>query len=131
MVKQLNAWKENNMEEYKRLFGEIAGLVKELVQEWKAGNREGILGLLRKNEDYLRELGEKSGVNIETEDLKKLSEAANSKGAAGKLSGAGGGDCGIAVSFSRDVSQAVRNAWEESGIHIVDAAFSFEGVKKE
>lgn len=129
MVKQLNEWAKTNQEEYKRLYDQIANLVKELIPVWKEKNKEKILELLRKNEDYLRELGEKSGVNIETPGLKKLSEIANNNGAAGKLSGAGGGDCGIAISFSNESAENVKNEWKNSGLYIIDATVDYNGVK--
>ncbi len=131
MVKQMNGFKEQNPEEYRRLFDQIADLVRELVPLWKAGNKERILECLRKNEDYLRELGEKSGVNIETPELMKLSEVANRAGGAGKLSGAGGGDCGIAVCFEPDVAEKIEKAWQEAGLYLVDAKVDHQGIKIE
>jgi len=131
MVKQLNEWASTNQEEYRKLYDQIANLVRELISAWKSKNREKILELIRKNEDFLRELGQASGVNIETEDLKKLSDIANRNGAAGKLSGAGGGDCGIAVCFSEDAAGNVRNEWQHSGFYLVDAAVDYNGVRAE
>ncbi len=131
MVKQLNEWAKSNQDEYKRLYDQIANLVRELIPVWKEKNKERVLEFLRKNEDFLRELGEKSGVNIETPDLKKLSEIANKNGAAGKLSGAGGGDCGIAISFSREVADKVKEEWRNSGLYIIDATVDYNGVKTE
>ncbi len=129
MVKQMNSLKENDPAEYGRLYGQIADLVRELIPAWKSRDNETIISLLRKNEDYLRELGQKSGVNIETENLRKLSELANSRGAAGKLSGAGGGDCGIAVCFGSDVADNVKSCWKENGIYLIDAEMDHEGTR--
>ncbi len=131
MVKQINEFKEKNPEECKRIFNQIANLVKDLISAWKNKNKEKILENLRKNEIYLRELTEKSGVNIETPELRKLSEIANQCGAAGKLSGAGGGDCGIAVSFDEEISKKVRKAWKEAGFHLIDARIDYKGVEVE
>ena len=131
MVKQMNVFKKQNPEEYKRLFDQIANLVRDSIPAWKNGDREKILENLRKNEEYLRELTEKTGVNIETPELRKLSEIANRHGAAGKLSGAGGGDCGIAVSFDEEVSRKLREAWKEAGFHPIDATIDYEGVRVE
>ena len=58
MVKQLNEWAKTNPDEYKRLYDQIANLVRDLVPAWKEKNRERILELISRNEDYLRELGE-------------------------------------------------------------------------
>ncbi len=129
MIRQMNLFREKSPDEYKKCFDNIAGLVNELIKEWKKGNKERILELLRKNEDLLRELGQKSGVNIETPELKKLSDIANRCGGAGKLSGAGGGDCGIAVSFDKNISDAVRKEWKKAGLYLIDAKIDMEGVK--
>jgi phosphomevalonate kinase len=132
MVKQLNAWADGgNRDEYERLFSRIAGLVKESIPHWKAKEKDRILENLRRNETLLRELGQRSGVSIETPELRKLSEIADRNGAAGKLSGAGGGDCGIAVSFDRNISEKVRKDWEDNGLLTVDATIDYQGVRRD
>jgi len=131
MVKQLNKWAKEHPEEYKRHFNRIADLVRELIPAWKEQNKERILKLLRKNEELLAELGKASGVNIETEGLKKLSEIANQNGCAGKLSGAGGGDCGIAVCFDQEAAESVAKEWEADGFYLVSAALDKQGLRLE
>jgi len=131
MVKKLYKWKDRHEREYKRILGKIANLVKKLIRAWKKNDEEEILKLLKRNEDYLRELGRKSGVSIETRILKKLSEIANKYGAAGKLSGAGGGDCGIAVSFNKKVLEEVEREWKRAGIYPIKTKISFSGTKEE
>ena len=130
MMKQMNKWKEKNMEEYKRIIGQIKDLVEQLIKVWKVSNKEKILELARRNEDYLRELGNKSGVDIETEVLAKLSEIANRDNGAGKLSGAGGGDYGIAITFNKEDSERIKREWEENGIKYVDTVLLSVGVKE-
>ena len=130
LVKQVNEWAKEKPEEKKRIYKNIADLVEELIRVWKEQNRERILELIRKNEDYLRELGERSGVFIETPELRKLSDTANSLGGAGKLSGAGGGDCGIAVCFDPEVSEKIKKKWEDEGIWVLDVSLDRDGVKK-
>lgn len=129
MVKQMDGFKNSNPEEYKRIYNDIANLVSDLINAWKENDKKKILSLIRKNEEYLQELGQKSGVNIETDELKKLSELANKAGAAGKLSGAGGGDCGIAVCFDKDTAEKIKTLWQESGLYLVDADIDYDGVK--
>jgi phosphomevalonate kinase len=131
MIKEMNSFRDKDPGEYKKLYDQIANLVRESIPAWKSKDKEKILKNLRKNEDYLRELGKKSGVNIETPELKELSELANKEGAAGKLSGAGGGDCGIAVSFDMEVSGRVREAWKKAGLHLIDVTIDYDGVKVE
>ena len=131
MVKQMGEFKSKNRKEYDDLYARIGGLVGTLINEWKDNNKERVLELLRKNEDELRELGGKSGVNIETPELKQLSEIANKHDAAGKLSGAGGGDCGIAVCFSKEIADKIQKEWEDAGLFLLDATIDYKGVKED
>jgi len=131
MVKQLNEWAREKPEEKERIYKQVAELVKNLVEAWKTNDKKRILELIRKNEDYLRELGKKSGIPIETPELRKLSEIANKNGGAGKLSGAGGGDCGIAVVFDSEISEKIKKEWEENGIQVLDVSLDLNGVKKQ
>src|SRR5690625_7626131 len=70
---------------------------------------------IRENRLALATLGQAADVPIETEKLFLLSQEAEHFGGAGKLSGAGGGDCGRAfVRADTDVEQLYR-AWELTG----------------
>lgn len=131
MIKQMDAFKANNNSEYRKIYDNIGKLVSDLLIAWKADNKAKITELLRKNEEYLRELGSKSGVNIETPELRQLSELADKNGAAGKLSGAGGGDCGIAVCFDRKIADKVNKAWKDAGFYLLDATIDYAGIKVE
>src|SRR5690625_7866978 len=69
---------------------------------------------IRENRLALATLGQAADVPIETEKLFLLSQEAEHCGGAGQLSGAGGGDCGLAfVPADTDVEQLYR-AWERS-----------------
>ncbi len=132
LVKQVGEWaklSESNAAVQKRIYSSIASLVKELVPAWKNSDRERITDLLNDNEELLAELGQKSGVPIETPELRLLHEAAKSVGAAGKLSGAGGGDCGIGVCFDENTAKAVKSAWAEKGLKVIDATVDKDGLK--
>lgn len=128
MVKQLKAWAKDHRNEYRDLFGQIATLVKDLIPAWESQDQETILRLLQENEMLLRTLGERSGVGIETPELKKLSEIAHSLGGAGKLSGAGGGDCGFAICFDKTIADAITLEWTAIGLHHLDVQIDRHGV---
>ncbi len=131
MVKQMDSFKTGNPSEYKRCYDNIANLVRELIPAWKKMDKNKVLELVRKNEDHLRELGQLSGVNIETPELKKLAEIANRSGAAGKLSGAGGGDCGIAICFDKKIVEQVELDWEKEGLYLIGTKLDRDGVRAE
>ncbi|MBD3208674.1 MAG: phosphomevalonate kinase [Candidatus Nealsonbacteria bacterium] len=131
MVKQMYQWKEKNKKEYDRIMEGINKLVLQLISSLEKKEKPKIIRFLQKNEDYLRELGRKSGVNIETDSLAKLSSIANEKGAAGKLSGAGGGDCGIAIAFDEQTAREIIEEWGRNSILFIDVPIAFEGVSTE
>jgi phosphomevalonate kinase len=130
-VKQMDVFKNSNPGEHKRLYDSIGALVADSIPAWKKQDRKKILQNLNKNELLLRELGQKSGVPIETDDLRKLSQIAEKAGAAGKLSGSGGGDCGIAVCFDQKTAERIIQEWEKAGLYPIDATVDYEGAKKD
>ena len=56
---------------------------------------------------------------IYTDRLKVLKEAAEELNCVAKSSGAGGGDCGIALSFDVTSSNQLIQAWQEAGIELL------------
>ncbi|MEM7813530.1 MAG: phosphomevalonate kinase [Candidatus Aenigmatarchaeota archaeon] len=131
MIKAMNIWKEQNKGAYSAAIERIAEVVDLMIQAWKLKDRERILNLVKQNRAALAELTKLSGVPIETDDLRKLAEIADQNGAAGKLSGAGGGDCGIAFCFGERVAEAVKAAWQSAGLWPLDVALDRQGVRVE
>ncbi len=131
MLAGMEKWKARNPEAYCDVLGRISETSSETVSEWKSGNFESVLGLLRKNRSLLAELGEKSGVGIETPALEALGRVADEMGCAGKLSGAGGGDCGIAVCFDNGKAEEIKRLWRDNNIVPLEVSLSAEGVKEE
>ena len=126
----MDAFKESQPEEYARLYGAIGKLVTETVTAWEKGKKEVVVTNLNKNQTLLTELSQKSGVNILTPQLQQLAEIAQKAGAAGKLSGAGGGDCGIAISFS-DSGKEILTGWKAAGLWPLDVTIDRDGVREE
>jgi phosphomevalonate kinase len=69
-----------------------------------------------------------SGVVLETPMLKVLAEAATASGGAGKLSGAGGGDCGFGVFLGAHERREAEQAWRNAGIEVMEAAIAPTGL---
>lgn len=99
---------------------EISQIVKDLVIALEECDYEKILFLIKKNREALQKLEKSSGVILETPALMLLCNIAEKYGAAGKFSGAGGGDCGIAVCTSKEVAQKISRAWQDHGILLLD-----------
>lgn len=68
----------------------------------------------------LQRLGEDRGIVIETPALRALNEIAERHGAAAKSSGAGGGDCGIALAPPNCDIKGILREWEHYGITPLD-----------
>ncbi|MFC0672825.1 phosphomevalonate kinase [Brachybacterium hainanense] len=96
-----------------------------LVAALASEQPEQVLVLVRRARRLLQRLGAISGILIETQKLRALCDIAESAGAAGKPSGAGGGDCGI-VLVPREggglVEAGIESAWREQGIRLLDLA---------
>ena len=75
-------------------------------------------------------LGSRAGIEIETASLQLLAKVAFEAGGAGKVSGAGGGDCGIAFATSVEQADAVRRAWREAGIEPLALAIASVGASE-
>lgn len=131
MIKQMNEFKAKNSDEYYRLYNKIASVAQRAIEAFRRKDYDEFFARLTENESTLRELGEVSGVNIETPQLAKLSEIAADYGAAGKLSGAGGGDCGIAVCFDEVTENNITSAWQDEGLTPLDVTIDRDGVKRE
>lgn len=102
LMRAMNEYKTRNRREYERTLEEIGTVVSELADVWNDGDEDAIIRLLKKNAALLGELTRRSGVPVETLPFKRLAAIAEQEGAAGKLSGAGGGDCGIVVCRKKD-----------------------------
>lgn len=72
---------------------------------------------IKVNRELLVDLGKNFGVEIETEKLKILSNLALKHGGSAKSSGAGGGDCGIAVFEGEKNLDELIEDWRKEGIH--------------
>lgn len=93
------------------------------LKVYKALSKEDFEGLkqsLGKARTNLLDLAKKLSLDIETKKLEKLTHQALSLGLSSKLSGAGGGDCGIAIADNSKVKDALKDLWEENGIDFLE-----------
>lgn len=68
----------------------------------------------------LLELEQQANITIESESFKKMIQIANDLGHASKTSGAGYGDCGIAIVKNMKEKSALQHAWQEAGLDALD-----------
>lgn len=89
--------------------------VKLLEKSFQSGSKETIKLSLEKISQLLTELNPA----IYTDKLIQLKQASQGLDCVAKSSGAGGGDCGIALSFSQRDSACLIERWEQSGIQLL------------
>jgi phosphomevalonate kinase len=92
------------------------------------GDAAGLAAAVDRSADLLDQLGREAGIPIVTPALARLVAVARRLGAVAKPSGAGGGDCGIALAGSPAQAAAVGAAWAAVGITPLSLAIADEGV---
>lgn len=109
MVKQI---KDNMNSSFLQASKEtVANLVKAL----EVGQEENIIDLLEQASQLLEGLSSE----IYTPSLRQLKNASRDLKAVAKSSGAGGGDCGIALSFDQDSTTLLKKRWADLGIELL------------
>ena len=86
-----------------------------LVEALEHGNAEKIIEQLETASQLLESLSP----DIYTPSLRQLKEASQDLLAVAKSSGAGGGDCGIALSFDEQSTETIKNRWADLGIELL------------
>ena len=109
MVKQI---KDNMNASFLQASKETVG---SLVQTLKEGNQDQIIELLEQASQLLEGLSS----DIYTPSLRRLKNASRDLNAVAKSSGAGGGDCGIALSFDQDSTTLLKKRWADLGIDLL------------
>ncbi|MEW4354655.1 phosphomevalonate kinase [Streptococcus pneumoniae] len=98
-----------------RFLQETDQQVKQLAHALTVGDKEQAIASLERTSQLLEALSP----SIYPPALKVLKAAANELDAVAKSSGAGGGDCGIALSFSNESSLLLKKRWAEQGIEVL------------
>lgn len=109
MVKQI----KNNMNS--RFLQASKETVANLVKALEVGQEENIIDLLEQASQLLEGLSS----DIYTPSLRQLKNASRDLKAVAKSSGAGGGDCGIALSFDQDSTTLLKKRWADLGIELL------------
>lgn len=93
------------------------------------GDDDATLSAIRHARRLLQQLGTQAGLAIETPRLARLCDLAEAAGAAGKPSGAGGGDCGIVLAPPAADIPGMLRSWEDHDIrHLTVGVHPAEGT---
>lgn len=129
LVDNLNRKKEENQEFYNKFLNDSKICVNGIIKAFENQDLVEIQKLITVNRSLLRELSKILKVEIETPKLTRLCDIALQFNGAAKSSGAGGGDCGIAI-FNGDIDKnKIVYEWKEAGISYLPLNVYFkEGV---
>lgn len=119
-LKKLKQWESECPSEYTLWMEKSNNLVLQFLANIKDANQS--LEIIKQYQKQLEILGDLARINIETPLLKELVAIANSNHAVGKISGSGGGDCGLA--FLKSTQQVDKHKiiqeWNKRGILYID-----------
>ncbi|GAA1858652.1 phosphomevalonate kinase [Brevibacterium marinum] len=116
LVKRVHTPGDEKPLPFESFTSESRACVDALVDAFDQDDAAVALENIRQTRRLLQRLGESSGSRIETDQLRLLCDIAETYGAAAKPSGAGGGDCGIALSDASLPTIDILREWERHGI---------------
>ncbi|WP_040912162.1 phosphomevalonate kinase [Lentibacillus jeotgali] len=130
LVQGITRLKTTDVSLYEQFLAASGRAVNTFLDGISGEDPSSIIDGTKQNRAALAAVGRYANVEIETPLLKTLCDLAEEYGGAGKPSGAGGGDCGIAFLPSRESAEELMKAWEQSGIKPLDIVGSEAGAVK-
>jgi phosphomevalonate kinase len=128
LIARVRRLRENDPAAYGNFIAESTLAVEHLAAGLQSANRGRALAALERNRLALVTLGERAGVEIETPALQAMHRWAEECGGGGKPSGAGGGDCGVALIFGDDKLEQLQAAWRKAGIEPLSLGIADAGI---
>lgn len=116
LIAAMNNYKKNNLQHYTSSTTAINNTVLKLVQALNKSNTPQIFAAITCNHELLAALAQEANITLITPALNTLINIAQQQGAAAKFSGAGGGDCGIALCTDNATADTITHAWRHAGI---------------
>ncbi|HEY9724235.1 MAG TPA: phosphomevalonate kinase [Oscillatoriaceae cyanobacterium] len=128
MITRVQSLRATAPEAYGNFLKTSAEAVEALIAALQHGEASRALAAIAANRVALQRLGEAAAVQIETPGLSELSRWAEVCGGSAKPSGAGGGDCGVALIEGAERAVSLQAAWRKAGIEPLDLAIAETGV---
>ncbi|BBM84381.1 phosphomevalonate kinase [Candidatus Uabimicrobium amorphum] len=128
LIRSLYEFRDKNPQKYLDKMREISVVVDSIKGSLLSPNTDELLGLITKNRYLLRDMNQFSYRKLETKELAFLADIAEEYEAAGKFSGAGAGDCGIAIVPKEKDSERILKKWQQYGIIPIDLSLSRRGA---
>ncbi|MGQ2282914.1 phosphomevalonate kinase [Apilactobacillus kunkeei] len=106
----------SNADRYNQFLSKSKSCINKMISGFKNKDLTAIKRQIKENRNIIVELASFTGIDIETNKLKRLCEIAEEYNGSGKSSGAGGGDCGIAIVEKQSPIKDIETKWTENGI---------------
>ena len=129
LVSRFDSYRQNFGNDFSRHIGDLREVSSRAVAAWQAGDVPLILSTLRDFDAALLQLDSAAGIGIYPQIHGQLRAIAETSGAVYKVSGAGGGDFGLAFSPTPEIAQRARDAFEASGYLVFDGSIAETGVR--
>ncbi|MCA9376106.1 MAG: phosphomevalonate kinase [Candidatus Doudnabacteria bacterium] len=130
MIKELYTSLEAGNPDAQAALDAIVSSTEDAIASLREGDVVCTINALLTDRQALQQLGHATAISIETPELTLLSDIAEQYGAAGKLSGAGGGDIGIALLFDPTKTTHIECAWKDAHIYPLPVATDPEGARR-
>jgi phosphomevalonate kinase len=128
LLARFNAFRESDPTRFGRQMTLLAELAKATAAAWAEGEVAPILRCLADYDDALRALDDGARIGIYTPEHERFARIAESAGAVYKISGAGGGDFGIAFADSPGVIERLAAAYAQQGVMTLAGDADVPGV---
>ena len=120
LVRNSKSHIKNHLDFYNKFLIESNKCVEDIMNSYINNNFEKLKNAVEKNRQLLNDYARKLNIIIENDSLKRLVDLSKEKGFASKSSGAGGGDCGIAIYDSKFDTKELEEKWEANNILKLD-----------
>lgn len=129
LVKAVSETSARRTPQYARFLIEARQATNALIQALVEAKVPSAIEALKVSRRALGVLQAASGVVIETDLLASFADAAEAAGGAGKSSGAGGGDCGVALFSNEEALARAETAWAAAGVEPLDVRLTPAGLQ--
>jgi phosphomevalonate kinase len=115
LIRDMYHYKQKESKKHTCIISAINEIVRDLERAITASNIYDILNAITMNRIWLQTLAQQSNIVLETPELTRLINVAQKHGAAAKFSGAGGGDCCLALCTDHTKAEKIINEWRSIG----------------
>ncbi|WP_418969286.1 phosphomevalonate kinase [Alloscardovia omnicolens] len=120
LVQAVRSYKTHNSAAYSSFVRESTHVSQAIREACRTNNAQDFVAAYAQAGDLLTEFSRQTGDFMNTPELKKCVRIAQEHGCVAKFSGAGGGDCAIALTHEDVDGHALRTAWNKAGIMPMD-----------